>query len=353
MKLSNIGLSSKKGYLIENLATLVDAGINIAEALLIISSGSNNKQFKNFVEGIKEEVDAGFSLWQSLEKTEIFSRRDISLIMIGENSGRLVENLNILAMQHQKEKFFRYKVYSALMYPSLVLGMVLIIGIGMSWFLLPRLAVVFVQLDVELPLITRIMISTGDFFGNYGIIFFPVLIVFLITFFYFIFVYKKTKYIGQLFLFNFFSTRKLVLESELSRFGYILGTLLQAGFSITESLKLLNQASPYSFYREFYGYLSERVSEGVTLKESFSSYPKSGRLVSIPVQQMIFVGEKSGKLPEILLRIGRNYEEKLDITTRNLSAVIEPVLLIMVWVGVVVLALAIIIPVYGLISNVN
>lgn len=348
-----IGSSSKRSYLIENLATLVEAGINISESLSIISSGIKNNHFKKIVLNIKENVDSGFSLWQSFEKANIFSKRDISLIMIGENSGHLVENLNILALQHQKEKFFRYKVYSALMYPSLVLFLVLIIGTGMAWFLLPKLSVVFTQLGAELPLITKIMISVGVFFGNYGLIFFPIFFVLLFLFFYFVFVNKKTKVIGQKFLFNFFSTRRLVLESELSRFGYILGTLLQAGFSINESLKLLNQASPFPFYGDFYLYLSESVSEGISLKESFANFSKSDKLIPGSVQEMIFVGERSGKLPEILLKIGKNYEDKLEITTRNLSAILEPVLLILVWVGVVTLALAIILPVYSLISNIN
>lgn len=346
-------MSLNKSYLIENLATLVEAGINIPEALSIVSSGVKNKSFKSVVDGIKDSVDSGFSLWQSFEKTGIFSKRDISLIMIGEDSGHLVENLNILSLQHQKEKFFRYKVYSALMYPSLVLFLVLVIGTGMSWFLLPRLALVFVQLDAKLPTITKVMISVGNFFGNYGLFFFPLLFIFLFLFFYIIFVYKKTKVIGQKFLFNFFSTRKLILEAELSRFGYVLGTLLNAGFSIDESLRLMNQASTLPFYGEFYLYLSESVSDGISLKDSFNSFNGSQRLIPSSVQEMIFVGERSGKLPEILLKIGKNYEEKLDITTRNLSAVLEPVLLIAVWLGVVFLALSIILPVYNLISNIN
>lgn len=346
-------MSLNKSYLIENLATLVEAGINIPEALSIVSSGIKNKSFKLVVDGIKESVDSGFSLWQSFEKTGIFSKRDISLIMIGEDSGHLVENLNILSLQHQKEKFFRYKVYSALMYPSLVLFLVLVIGTGMSWFLLPRLALVFVQLDAKLPTITKIMISVGNFFGNYGLFFFPLLFIFLFLFFYIIFVHKKTKVIGQKFLFNFFSTRKLILEAELSRFGYVLGTLLNAGFSIDESLRLMNQASTLPFYGDFYLYLSESVSDGISLKDSFNSFSGSQKLIPSSVQEMIFVGERSGKLPEILLKIGKNYEEKLDITTRNLSAVLEPVLLIAVWLGVVFLALSIILPVYNLISNIN
>ncbi len=213
--------SKNKDYFIENLSILVDADVNISEALSIIDFGIKDKYFKRKINFIKESVDSGFNLWQSLEKSKIFSHRDISLIMIGEESGRLAENLKILSDQHQKEKMFRSKVYSALMYPSIVLFMVIVIGMGMSWFLLPRLASVFSQLDIPLPLITKIMISFGLFFQDYGAIFFPISFILIVTIFYFVFFHKKTKRIGQSFLFDFFITKRLILESELSRFGFI------------------------------------------------------------------------------------------------------------------------------------
>lgn len=126
-----------------------------------------------------------------------------------------------------------------------------------------------------------------------------------------------------------------------------------AGFSITEALKSMEQSSPFWFYKNFYHYLSSKISEGISLKDSFSGYKNINKLIPLPVQQIIFVGEKSGKLSESFSRIGKNYEDKLELTTKNLTIILEPVLLVLVWLGVVFLALAIILPVYNLIGQIN
>lgn len=291
-------LYSKKerSYFIENLSVLISSGVNISEALDIIFQGLKSKQFKDKIVELKKKIDSGFSFWESLSALNIFSKRDISLIKIGENSGHLAENLIILANQYDKEKFFRSKVFSALLYPSIVLFIVIIIAIGMTWFLLPRLAIIFSQLDIELPILTKAMISIGLFVQDYGSIFFPSLIILLILFFYFIFVYKKTKHLGQSFLFNFFITKKLILESELSRFGFTLGTLLSSGFSIIEAIKSLEDSANYWYYRKIYQHINDQISQGKSLKESILSYPKINRYIPLPIQQIVFVGEKSGKL---------------------------------------------------------
>ena len=345
--------TKNKEYFVENLSILIDSGVNISEALTIISSGIEGSNFKERILSLRDYINSGFNLWQALERIKVFSHRDISLVKIGEESGHLGENLKILSGQYQKEKIFRSKVYSALMYPVIVLSMVLVIGFGMSWFLLPKLALIFTQLDIELPLLTRIMISVGLFFQSYGIIFFPTMFVLIVLAVYFFFINKKTKYIGQNFLFNIFVTKKLIMESELSRFGFILGVLLSAGFSITEALKSMEQSSPYHFYKKIYKYLSGKISEGLSFKESMVSYKKINKYIPLPIQQIIFVGEKSGRLSESFSKIGKNYEEKLDLTTKNLAVALEPILLVIVWVGVVFLALAIILPVYNLIGQIN
>jgi type IV pilus assembly protein PilC len=345
--------SKNKESFIENLAMLIDSGVNISEALEVIASGIKGGNFKRKIETVKEDIGAGFNLWKALEKTDVFSERDISLIMLGESSGRLGDNLKILSNQHQKEKIFRKKIYSALMYPVLVLFMTIVIGLGISWFLLPKLALVFLQLEIELPKITEIMVNSGLFFQEYGAIFFPVAFVLISATFYFLFIYKKTKGVGQKILFSFFITRKIIMETELSRFGFIFGILLESGFNITKALKSMEKTSPFVFYKKMYRHLSEHISEGLSFRDSLKSYKKTDKLIPIPVQQIIFVGEKSGRLSESFLKIGKNYEEKLDLTTKNLMVILEPVLLIIVWLGVVFLALAIILPVYSLIGQIN
>lgn len=343
----------ERSYFIENLSILISSGVNISEALSIIEEGLKSKKFKERVLEIKKKIDSGFSFWESLSALNIFSSRDISLIKIGESSGHLAENLTILSNQYEKEKFFRNKVFSALLYPSIVLFMVLVIAIGMTWFLLPRLAIIFSQLDIELPILTKAMISIGLFIQDYGSIFFPSLITIIILLFYFIFIYKKTKHLGQSFLFNFFITKKLILESELARFGFILGTLLQSGFSIIESIKTLEDSANYWYYKRIYQHINTKIAEGKSLKESIITYPKITKYIPLPIQQIIFVGEKSGKLADSLLKVGQKYEAKLDLTTKNLTVALEPILLVIVWLGVLFLAIAIILPVYNLIGQIN
>ena len=345
--------SKDRAYFIENLSTLISSGVNISEALNIIHEGLRNEIFKKKILQIKKKIDSGSSFHLALSELKIFSERDISLIKIGENSGNLAENLNILASQHEKDKFFRNKVFSALLYPAIVLFLVLIIGIGMSWFLLPRLALIFSQLDMELPFMTKIMISVGLFIQDYGAIFFPSLIIFFISIFYLLFFNKKYKYIGQSFLFNFFITKKLIKEAELSRFGFVLGTLLNSGFSIIDSLKTLEDSTNFWYYKKIYKHLNEKITEGKSLQESIKSYPKINKYIPLPIQQIIFVSEKSGQLATSLIKIGKKFENKLELTTKNLTIALEPVLLIVVWLGVLFLALAIIMPVYNLIGQIN
>lgn len=342
-----------RAYFIENLSILISSNVNISEALNIIHEGLKSEAFKKKILVIKKKVDSGSSFWQSLEDLKIFSSRDISLIRIGEGSGHLAQNLIILSNQYQKDKFFRSKVFSALLYPSIVLFLVVVIAIGMSWFLLPRLALIFSQLDIELPFMTKVLIDFGFFIQNYGSIFFPSLITIVIVFFYFIFFHKTTKHLGQSFLFNFFITKRLILEAELGRFGFFLGTLLGSGFSIIESLKTLEDSTNYHYYKKIYRHLNEKISEGESIKSSLSSYKKIDKYIPLPILQIIYVSEKSGQLSESLIRIGNKYEEKLELTTKNLTIALEPVLLIIIWLGVLFLAIAIIMPVYNLIGQIN
>ena len=342
-----------KDYFIENLSILISSSVNISEALNIIYIGFKNKALKKKILFVKQQVDSGFNFWQSLDEAKIFSQRDISLIKIGESSGYLAENLKILSDQHKKERMFKSRVSSALLYPAIVLFMALFIGIGMSWFLLPKLALIFSQLDIELPTLTKVMIAAGLFIQDYGTIFFPAISIIIIALFYLFFVNKKTKFIGQSFLFSFFITKKLIIESELSRLGFVLGVLLKAGFNITEALKTIEDSSSFWYYKKIYSHLLKEISEGKSIQESMASYKNLGRYIPLPVQQIIYVGEKSGKLSESLINVGQRYEERLDLTAKNLTVALEPILLIIVWLGVVFLALSIIMPVYNLISQIN
>jgi type II secretory pathway component PulF len=277
----------------------------------------------------------------------------ISLVRIGEETGRLSENLKAIALQEQKEEEFRSKVTSALMYPVFVFALTLIIGIGISWFILPRLATVFSSLNITLPLITKLLIGFGAFLGAYGFIVVPGGMVLLAIIFYFLFVYPKTKIVGEYIMLAMPVLKRLILEVEISRFGYIMGTLLQAGLPVVPALKSLANSSSFTFYKRFYSYLHDNIEEGNSFEKSFADFKHMNKVMPTSMQQLIISAERSGHLPETFIKIGEMYESKTEVTTKNLTVLLEPILLVIIWLGVVGVAMAVILPLYSLVGGLN
>lgn len=351
--ISGFGLTEEKDYLMESLSMLLISGMDILSSLEAIKSGIRSRKLKEIITNLKNDIDVGHSLSQALINTKLFPEHVISLVKIGEETGKLADNLKVIVIQQQKERSFRSKINSAMMYPVLVLLLTGTIGIGISWFILPRLASVFNQLRLELPLLTRILIQVGKFIEAYGIVFFPVLILCLLLIIYFIFLFSRTKFIGQYLLFNIPGIGRLIQQVQMAQMGFILGTLLKAGLPIVSSVSSLAEATTFYKYKKFFLYLKKSIEDGNSMYNTFGLYKNSDKLITVPVQQMIGSAEKSGRLPETLFKIGEIFEEKTEISTKNLAIILEPVLLIIIWLGVVAVALAVILPIYSLIGGLS
>ncbi|MDQ3076042.1 MAG: type II secretion system F family protein [bacterium] len=348
---SHFGIGKETDYFIENLSSLMSAGIPIVSALESMRTEIRSTKLKSIIEEIEEDVAEGVSLSVALEKSGLFSKHVCALLHTGERSGKLVENLKIIAVEGEKKRALTSKIRSAAMYPIFVLSLTLVVGIGIAWFILPKLATVFSQLKVELPTITKMLIGFGKFLNTYGAYFVPGLIVVLVAFIYFLFFFKKTKVLGENILFFLPGSKTLLKQVEITRFSYLLGTLISAGLSATEALDSLAQATTFKRYQRFYEYLSESVTEGNSFKKSFELYPKVNKLLPAPVLQLIVAGEQSGTFSVTLLKISQTYEEKTDTTAKNLAVMLEPILLVIVWLGVVAVALAVIMPIYSLVGG--
>ncbi|MFH1855054.1 MAG: type II secretion system F family protein [bacterium] len=350
---SHIGMGQDRVYFIENLAMLLSSGMSIITALNSIEAGVKSRGMKNIIKELKSEVNEGIPVWRAIDNTRLLSAHSISLIKIGEESGRLPANLKVIAIQNQKERMFKSKVTSALLYPVIVLFFTLIVGIGIAWFILPKLSGTFKSLDLKLPVTTKILLSFGDFLDKNGMIVVPVGLILLSVLFYFIFFFGKTKFLGQKIIFRIPGIGTLIQQVELSRFGFVLGTLLSAGMPLVNALASLEEISGYFAFKKFYIFLKKNIELGNSFKKSFISYKHSDRLIPFPVQQMIVAAEQSGGLEDTLLAIGNNFEEKTDITTKNLSAILEPILLFVIWAVVVFVALSVITPIYSLLGGIH
>lgn len=343
----------EREFFSENLALLLKSAVPIGQAIDSLIKSTKNSAMKKTLSAMQEDIDAGYSLADALERSGIISNQTLALVRLGEQSGRLVENLQLAAEQEEKRHAFRSKVRSALIYPSFVISLTVIIGLGVAWFLLPRLSMTFTQLNVSLPLISQIMINFGIFLQQYGVIAVPAFFAVCLFIGYILFGFSPTKGVGQRLLFATPGIGRLMREVEVAQFGYLLGTLLDAGLSITEALRLLATATTSRRYQKFYTYLVDSLDDGYSFKESMERYKRSGKLLPPAVQQMVIAGERSGSLPEVLGTVGRTYEQKADTTTQNLEAIIEPILLVVVWLGVMLVAVAVVVPIYSLVGGLN
>lgn len=342
------GLQKESSFVMQNLSVLVNAGIGILEALSSVRDESRSWRLKRALSVIIEDVESGTTLARALSRTPMVTPYTHALIELGEASGRLGENLKVAALQNEKEAQFRAHIRSALLYSVFVFTVALVIGVGIAWFVLPQVAGFFEEIDAPLPFLTRAIIATGVFLQVYGYFFVPLFLLTVFSLFYFLFSFPKTKFIGHRLLFHLPLLGRLIKETEVSRFGFITGTMLHAGVSLRDIFAILPSTTTFGNYRKLYIYMQQSLVEGHTFRHAFSTYKKTNALLPSPVRQMVAAAERSGTLGDTFLKVGELYEMKVDTTAKNIPVFLEPFLLLIIGAVVAVLALGILLPIYQL-----
>lgn len=348
-----LSLAREKNFFVENLSMLLSSGMTVVSSVRSIASEVSNRSLQKVLNTLAEDVENGSPLWRAFLNAKIFPMHVVTLVRTGEESGKLAQNLRLVAIQSEKDRNFRSKIKSAMMYPVFIFTVTIVVGVLIMWFILPRLATVFGQLRLELPALTKALIASGAFLGKHGAWVIPLFFFVLFAILYFLFSFKKTKHIGQYLLLSFPGVGGLIKEIEVSRFGYLLGTLLSAGIPVVSALESLERATTFPAYQKLYKHLRISITDGNSFEKSFNTYKKSNTLVPRTIQSLIVAGERSGSLSNTLVKISERYESKIEDTTKNLSVIFEPILLVIVWVGVVMVALSVILPIYSLIGGLN
>lgn len=349
----SFGVRKDKEHFIEQMAVLMDSGMDVLTAVESVRMEMRSYKMKFLLGEIQKMVDRGESLWSALDKTGILPQYFVSIIRIGEQSGTLVNNLKMLSLQCQKDKAFKSKIGSAIIYPLIVAIVSIVVGLLTAIFILPRISGVLTSLGVDPPLVTKVIIWLGTFIEEHGVIAIPSFILVMIITSFLLFINKGTKHIGEKLMLKFPGIKKVLIEIEISRFGYILGSLINAGVPIVDALDLLEDMATFRIYKKFYKYLKESVEKGKSFKESFLAYKDLDKFFPFTFQKLIVTAEQSGNLENMLLKVGGIYEDKLEVTSKNLTVILEPVLLMFVWVGVAVLAIGIVVPIYSLVGGIN
>jgi type IV pilus assembly protein PilC len=344
----SVGFGDEQDYFIENLSLLISSGMGMTSALSAVTMSLKSKSMKKTAQAIEEMVNDGMPLWKAIEKTKLLSDRVISLIKSGEESGKLPEHLNLVTVQQHKEKIFSSRIKSALLYPGIVLILAIVIALVSAWVVLPKLIAIFKTSNGVLPVSTRVLIWIGTFLSSYGALVIPLALLALVMLVYFAFFHKKTKFIGDAILFSIPGIKNLMEGVELARFGYIFGVLLQAGFQVNEALESVKKGTSYRRYQRFYDHLQKSILQGDSFKTAFSTFHKTENYIPIPIQQLFLASEKSGRLSETSIKVGVIFEEKTEAMSRDLSTVLEPIVLIVVGLIVAFVIFAIMGPIYGL-----
>jgi len=345
-KLTYIGTVSLKELLFftKNLAVMLKAGTTLTEALDVLKDQSKGK-LKLVLEETTQYVEKGFRFSDGLAKyPRVFSEIYINVLKIGEESGTLEDNLDYLSDQLEKSYELRAKIVGAMIYPVIVIIGALVLGLGIILFVLPKITVLFKGFDVTLPLTTRMLIAVSDFFESTG--FWSVLIILgVIIFFYWLLKQKFTKPITHWIILNTPIVKNISIHANLASFCRTMGILLQSGITIDEGVNICSRTVPNYHYQKFLQYTYEKIKAGDTLAGVLAEKKK---MFSGPDVQIVRVGEESGTLSDSLQYCASIHEREVDGITKNLSNVLEPLLLVTVGLMVGFLALSIITPIYSI-----
>lgn len=335
----------------KHLDVMLKAGIPIAEALETLVEQTKSSNFKKVLAGVLGDVRNGQSLAKSMKKhPEAFDEFYTSLIGVGEESGTMEENLSFLAKQLAKDYRLRKKIQGAMLYPGLVFSTTIILGGFIAFFILPKLVDFFAAFEVELPLTTKILLFAANISKSYGVFILIGLVIILFVFNLLIKI-PKIKNIWHKAILRFPVIGNLIAYAQVARFSRNFGTLIKSGVPVSKSLEITADTLSNLKFKGDLMEVSKSLTKGKNIgetlsKKKYSEYPAI-------VSKMVSVGEQAGKLDETLLYLGDFYEDEIDDISKNLSTVIEPILLITIGLVVGFVALAIISPIYELTGSIR
>lgn len=337
--------------IIEQLAPVVAAGISLKEAFGVVVQDAGGSGAQLFAEEMYAEISEGVPLWRAAAEMDVYPQYVIAIMRAGELHGRLPEHLTLLAEQLRNDRQFKRELYTASAYPAIILAITGIVGIGVAWFILPRLATAFSQLGVALPLLTQWIVALGIWLQNYGTQVIPLAVGIFLVLFYLAFFFPKTSWIGRTALVYLPVSRVVVRNMEIARFGTTMGTLLNAGISVPEALDAVEYVAFSRAYEKLYASLKREIRDGYGFADAFKRIGRGGDLFPGAVQRLIVSGGRSGSLANATATIGETFTEKTSIATENISTALEPILLVIVWFGVVFVATSVLLPIYSILET--
>lgn len=326
------------------MAVMIDANVPLVRGLRILSQQTEGEYLKEIITEVGNEVESGQSLSSAMAMfPDTFSDFYVNIIMSGETSGRLSEVMNYVADQKEKDYDLESKIRGAMVYPSFIVTVLLVVGFIIVAFVIPNLAKVLSESGAQLPWITRALLSLSGFISMFWwlilLLFFGMVAAWM--------AFIKTpqgEYIKDSFKISIPVFGKIWRHIYIVRICRSFATLVRGGVPIAQSLSVIRGVVGNMVFEEIIENAIKGVDEGNQISESLAS----NKNIPIIVVQMISVGEDSGKLEEVLEKTADFYSREIDNTVRNLSNLIEPIIMIVLGLAVGLFVAAVILPMWQL-----
>jgi type IV pilus assembly protein PilC len=340
---------SQKIMFTNNLSGMLSAGLSLNRALSILEKQSTDSNFSDILRSLEEDINKGNTLSVGMKKfPKVFSGIFVPMVHSGEESGNLPKTLTEVGLSLKKSYDLNKKIKGAMTYPSIIVFAMLVIGVFMMIYVVPTLTKTFKDLGSELPSSTKIIIWISDTISQ-NIILFLLSIGFIFLGIYLVSRFKLVqRYFDKIILY-IPVVGKIVKEVNTARTARTMSSLLLSGVNISNSLSITEEVLQNVHYKELVHNAISSIEKGKVLSESFK---ENTFLYPIMMGEMIEVGEETGNLSQMLLDIANFYETEVDNKTKDLSTIIEPVLMLLIGGVVGVFAVSMIKPMYSVMNNV-
>ncbi|KND48718.1 MAG: general secretion pathway protein F [Parcubacteria bacterium C7867-003] len=328
----------------KNLAKMTEAGLPITRALSILERQSKGA-FRKVLVQLGESLNKGETLSDAMKShPKVFSTLFVSMVKAGEESGNISMALQNVGMQMEKSYLLTKKIRGAMMYPTVIILLMIIIGVLMMVYMVPTLTATFVGLGVKLPLSTRMIIWVSDFLKSYFIF---VILGSFISALLLVLGYrtKRGQRISDYIFLHLPVIKEIVKQINSARTARTLSSLLSSGVDIVLAIGITKDVIQNSYYKTVLQKIQDVIQKGEPISGVFND---NGHLYPLFVGEMVAVGEETGKIGEMLLGVATFYEEEVDQKTKDMSSIIEPILMIFIGGAVGFFALSMLGPTYSL-----
>lgn len=333
----------------KNISSMIESGLSMSRALSVIKRQSKNPKFKQVVESVENNISTGKTFGDSLaEHPETFPKVFVAMARAGEESGQLTDALKVVGEQMERTNTLKKKIKGAMMYPAVIITAMIIIAILMLIYVVPSLTATFKELDTELPGSTQFIIFISDALKDNTLLVFGGLAV-IVTGIVLGLRTEKGKEILNTVVLYVPVISMLIKESNSATTARTLSSLLSSGVDVSQALEITKEVVQNHHYKAVLGDAKQAIQKGRPLSEVFI---QNERLYPIFVGEMVAVGEETGKLSKMFENVAVYYEEDVQQKTKDLSTIIEPVLMIVVGAGVGFFAVSMITPMYSIANSI-